>query len=558
METQASPELQEKLNALRKMYLQQLPERRKEILNLWEDIPTMSNPESGIETLRNLVHRLSGSAGTYGLPDLSNIAKTLEYSLDEFPSRLSSREHEKMHSIHEGLMALDDVIQHYLQFKDRVPAQDKEIPLQEEKKNKKKTPKILFLDIDGEFTQEAKTIFESYGYKLDTTSDTASFEKHILQGLYDAAIIDIPAKIDDQKLFSMSKHISEESFEFPLFFISQNADLKTRLKVVRSGGRAFFEKPYDLGDIIEKLDKFLMKDLEQPYRILIIDDDYHQAAYHEAILQDEGMVTFIVTDPMKVTKPLIEFQPDVILMDLYMPECTGLELASMIRQQDNFVGLPIVFLSAEKRKEKQAAAMKLGGDEFLTKPVKQDDLISAISVRAERMRTLRSFMAQDSLTGLLNHSATQSSLDILLSQAKRKNSDLSFVLIDLDHFKRVNDNYGHLSGDHVLKRLARFLKQRLRHGDIIGRYGGEEFAIILPDTNTQNAFEVMESIRQGFETIQHPVQGKDTFEKQFVVTLSIGISSFPEFDDPVLLNQMADKALYSAKAAGRNKVVAID
>lgn len=555
-----SPELQEKLNMLRKIYLQQLPTRREEILRVWDDIPRLENPQSAIETLRNLVHRLSGSAGTYGFPDLSHIAKTLEYSLEEVPTNFGSSSLEELHTIHQGLTELDEVISHYLEASKIKPHENEDTLKESQGKPKKKlhTPQILFYETSQYLIEDAPVIFESYGYKLHINQDIAEIADQVKTDRYDALIIDIQSSDEENSVFAEVKKISEKYPMLPIFFLSKDSDLKTRLKVVRSGGKAFFEKPYDIGDIIEKLDKFIIKELDQPYRILIVDDDYHQAAFHEAILQDEGMITHIITDPMNISKPLVEFQPDVVLMDLYMPECTGLELASVIRQQDSFLGLPIVFLSSEKRKEKQSAAMKLGGDEFLTKPVKKEDLISAICIRAERMRTLRSFMAQDSLTGLLNHSSTQASLDILLAQAKRNKGDLSFVLIDLDHFKQVNDNYGHLSGDHVLKRLARYLKQRLRHGDIIGRYGGEEFAIILPNTSVSAAFEVMDSIREGFAEIKHPVQGKNAKDEDFIVTLSIGIASFPDYDEPTLLTQMADKALYAAKAGGRNCVIPLD
>ena len=159
-------------------------------------------------------------------------------------------------------------------------------------------------------------------------------------------------------------------------------------------------------------------------------------------------------------------------------------------------------------------------------------------------------MNRDSLTGLQNHINIKISLEREIAQAERRSAPLSFVMIDIDDFKLVNDTYGHPVGDQVIKSLARLLSQRVRKGDIAGRYGGEEFALILPDTVPEEAFRLVESLREQFEKIKY-----STEKGEFSSTFSAGIASCPPYEIMEGLITDADAALYKAKRTGRNKVV---
>jgi PleD family two-component response regulator len=143
-----------------------------------------------------------------------------------------------------------------------------------------------------------------------------------------------------------------------------------------------------------------------------------------------------------------------------MPGASGQEIAKVIRQQDAYLSIPIVFLSAESDIGRQREAMSLGGDEFLHKPIQPEHLVSAVRSRVIRYRALRALMVRDSLTGLLNHTSYKERLRAEVARAKRQNKMLSVAIIDIDHFKNVNDTYGHPAGDRVIKNLSRLLKQR--------------------------------------------------------------------------------------------------
>jgi len=150
---------------------------------------------------------------------------------------------------------------------------------------------------------------------------------------------------------------------------------------------------------------------------------------------------------------------------------------------------------------------------------------------------------------LYNHTHSLQLLEDASSRARRDGQPLCFAMIDIDHFKKVNDTFGHPMGDRVIKSLALFLKQRLRKTDHIGRYGGEEFAVVMPDTTVHNAAKVLDEIRERFSEIRYPAQPAD-----LSCTFSCGIAELTPDADTKLLTQQADEALYTAKHAGRNRV----
>ncbi|MCY1345363.1 Regulator of RpoS [compost metagenome] len=334
-----------------------------------------------------------------------------------------------------------------------------------------------------------------------------------------------------------------------IFFSHEETDAPTRLAAVRAGGQEFFTGALDASSLLEKLETLTRTAHYDPFQVLIVDDSRAQATHTEMILNSAGIVTRVITEPVQTLLALADFQPDLIILDMYMPECLGTELAKVIRQHERYVSVPIIYLSAEDDLNKQLDAMSEGGDDFLTKPIKPRHLIATVRTRATRARSLKARMVRDSLTGLFNHTHTLQLLEDAGARARREGKPLCFAMLDIDHFKKVNDTYGHPMGDRVIKSLALFLKQRLRKTDHIGRYGGEEFAVVLPDTDLQAAHRVLEEIRRRFAEIRYPAQPHD-----LSCTFSCGIAQLHDGLDINQLSKQADEALYSAKHGGRNRV----
>jgi len=345
------------------------------------------------------------------------------------------------------------------------------------------------------------------------------------------------------------EHLRALAKDMPVVGLSHDSAIHNRLTAVRMGYHAFFPRPLDMSSLLDTFDRLTAAPLAETGQVLIVDDSPSIATFYASVLKSAGFVCQVVTDPLKTLEALADQSPELILLDMHMPGASGEEIAKVIRQQDAYLSTPIVFLSAEGDISRQREAMSLGGDEFLHKPIQPEHLISAVKSRITRYRALRALMVRDSLTGLLNHTSFKGRLRTELARVRRQNKAMSVALIDIDFFKKVNDTYGHPAGDRVIKNLARLLKQRLRGADLVGRYGGEEFAVALPDTPIEGAFKVLDNIRASFEAIVQ-YAGETVFQN----TLSAGVAECVPAWDAEELIKVADEALYGAKHGGRNRV----
>lgn len=301
--------------------------------------------------------------------------------------------------------------------------------------------------------------------------------------------------------------------------------------------------------VVEHIMELNEREDQETYRVLIVEDSGTASALIRRTLEENQIVSEIVNDPRQALTALRQFNPDLILMDMYMPNCTGVEVARIIRQHGEFLSTPIVYLSGETNVALQVDAMRLGGDHFLTKPFNPVFLNAIVKSKIERYRALRRTMYHDSLTGLLNHSSGKHTLEMVLSTVAHEGGFLSVVMMDIDHFKHINDSYGHPTGDQVIRSLSWLLKQRLRKQDVICRYGGEEFLIALPHTDAEQAYGIMDRIRQDFSQIRHPFG-----DHHFHATTSGGIATYPLYQNGDSLIKAADEALYQAKRDGRNRI----
>ena len=399
------------------------------------------------------------------------------------------------------------------------------------------------------------TSIETFGYRLQIFSDAIALQAATSREMPAALIVSSqsePIRVGErgEPLSGVLHAIKGQGdHQVPLVWVCENGDLRARLQAVRLGAAAFFTHPIDVDALLVKLDDLTALHNPEPFRVLIVDDEPALARLYAVILNQAGMETREVTDPLEVMAPLVDFRPDLILMDVYMPDCNGSEIAAVIRQQEAYVGIPIMFLSSESDTLKQLEAMRLGGDEFLQKPVEPRYLVSSVLTRATRARVLQNLMIRDSLTGLLNHTKTKEQLGIEIERMRRLGHTISLAMIDIDHFKKVNDSYGHATGDRVLRSLSRLLSQRMRQTDVVGRYGGEEFAVIMVGATAENARRAIDKVRQAWAQLPHFSNGRE-----FYSTFSAGVAAAPPHKTAASLSESADAALYSAKGAGRNQV----
>lgn len=537
----------EQLAALRTRYGAELPAKIAHIRAGFDALRSLWDAE-GLRTLHRQAHSLTGSGATFGYAAVSQAARKLEQSLKTCIDSGNQAAPEDWSAWDQQLVDLEGASRTAAPASTPVPA-----PILHPAALS--AQRLLFVvDDDTDLARDQRLQYELHGYTVREFHGFDGLEQAIRTQPPLAIIMDIMFPEGDLAgIQNIARLRAALGALPPVIFASQREDIQARLESVRAGAAAYFIKPLDLATALETIDRLTAPRDPAPFRILILDDD-ESLAYHNALLlQRAGMETRVLTDPAGILDVMGDFQPELVLMDLYLPGCTGIELAAVIRQDAAYVGTPIIFLSVETDIAKHLEAMQAGGDDFLIKPIDSSHLLATVEARVRRARTITSIMIRDSLTGLLNHTAIEEQLVRELSLQQRHASVLSYAMIDLDHFKQVNDRYGHAMGDRVLRTLSRLLRQRLRQTDLIGRYGGEEFVVVLPGTDAATAARMLNELRQAFSAIRLSAGGKE-----FSATFSAGIASAPPLVDAISIQNKADQALYRAKVAGRNQILIAD
>lgn len=547
-----------KIARLRAAFVTQLPGRMAEARRLCEALLHDPHCHATAVELHRLLHNVKGTGGSFGFAELSTAAAQAEKLAAHLLERPGSEHSRRCHELSECLSRAESCAA-AIQNLTVLPEPDSSVvdtplPLAPSEDNETEGGGRLIYVCDDEalLAENLSAQINCFGYQAVGFIDLEALRQAMFAKRPDALIMDISFPQGRNSGTELVRRIRGEiEPPVPTIFLSARDDFDARLQAVQAGGEAYFQKPARTLDLVASLDELTQQRKPEPFRILVVDDEPEVAAYHSLLLQEAGMLTHQVREPARVMEALHEFRPDLVLMDMYMPGCNGHELAKLIRQMPDHLSLPIVYLSSETDKRKQFSAMRVGAEGFLTKPIQPADLVEAVAIRAERMRELRMLMMRDSLTGLFNHTTIFQLLENALAAAGRQNTPLSFAMIDMDHFKSINDNYGHPVGDQVLLALARVLRQRLRHSDMVGRYGGEEFVAILPGVSADKAVSILDQLRGDFAKVRF-----QTGKGEFTCSFSAGVASFPQIKCQDALCEAADKALYQAKRQGRNRVTA--
>ena len=287
-----------------------------------------------------------------------------------------------------------------------------------------------------------------------------------------------------------------------------------------------------------------------PSRVLVIDDDLVSARSTEAVLRAAGFLTASCCDPADAYEAILRESPDLIILDVLLGEVDGFDVCRRIRANPALQLVPIIFVTRRGDVEQRVRGLQVGGNDYVAKPFDPPELVARVRSHLFRLSVLREMAIRDGLTRCYNHKYFKMRLDQELVRARRYSSPLSLGLLDIDHFKRVNDTHGHPGGDSVLAHLASLLIASVRSSDIVARYGGEEFAFVLVEATAQEAAVVAERMRARVEAQQFELPGGARLR----ATASIGIAEAQGQEPAAVLVQRADAALYQAKAAGRNRV----
>jgi len=297
------------------------------------------------------------------------------------------------------------------------------------------------------------------------------------------------------------------------------------------------------------------------YTILAVDDAKDSLMLLEFDLNESGYQVITAESGEAALTVLKDIEVNLVLLDLYMPGISGLQTLQAIKEDSSLEHIPVIMLSASGNEEPIVAALELGADDYVTKPYLLNVLLARMknSLRLmEKTLELESLAKIDHLTRVNNRGSFEEQTNKMIHQANREGRSVSIAMFDLDFFKQVNDNHGHEIGDKALIDFASILTDTFREYDVIGRVGGEEFAVCLPHTSIEDAFRACERCRKSLAN--HIIYIPDhEQEHQLSLTVSIGLTadSSPDMDFDQML-RLADQGLYQAKETGRNKTIIVN
>ena len=418
-------------------------------------------------------------------------------------------------------------------------------------------PLVVIVDDDETLQEFASATLEREGFRAVATRSRAEVMETVQQSTPDAIVIDV--ELPDGIGYEIVRTLREReaTMSIPVVMVSSRSGFVDKVESIHCGADGFFEKPIDWPAVARRLNHLISRRRARTTaRILFVEDNAVDGHLIRTTLERVGHTVHGLSDPTNFEHEIAQFRPDLVILDaLFSGGISGFDLARYMRQSDAFATTPIIMLTSEAGISARVASLRAGTDDHIIKPIEPILLTSAVAARLERSAVLRELVERDGLTGVLTHSSFMSRAKAIVDNLGRRTEPLAaFVMLDLDLFKRVNDQYGHAAGDRILVDVGVLLRNRLRQIDLIGRYGGEEFAVILQELDASQAERLIQRLLDEFTRAPHRLPDGNLVE----VSFSAGIAMYDPSLDLARWRDRADNALYQAKAAGRHRVIVYD
>jgi len=487
-------------------------------------------------------HKLAGALGTFGFTTGSENAREMELIFEGAETLGPS-----------GAPFLSELVTGLRRDLDAAPREPKPKAATSTSLSRwAHAPRLLIVDDDEDLAARLSAEAVSRGMHADVALDPAEGLDLAQRRRPDAVLLDLTFPAGTETAYELMSELASWSPAVPVLVFTISDAFTDRVEVARRGATGFMQKTLPASEAIDHVAQILERTRAAGTRVLAVDDDPVILGVIRTVLEREGLVVTTLDDPLRFWDELERVGPTLLLLDVDMPGASGIDLCQTLRNDPRWAAVPVLFLSAKRDARTIQNVFAAGADDYLTKPIISAELVTRINNRLDRFRLYEALAATDGLTGVANRRSSRETLGQLVRHAERYQQPLCLAELDLDHFKTVNDRFGHGAGDTVLRRLGDLLLRTFRNEDVVARWGGEEFVVGMYGMAREDGVQRIAALLEAFRQEEFRSGGE-----RFNLTFSAGVAQFPADGQTVdQLYDAADKALYRAKSAGRDRVAA--
>ncbi len=534
-------------------YAQTHRKQLKQLISSWSEFRS-SNDIKKLKPFYVYCNTVAQEVATFSLPALQQILSTMLLACEQYQAQKISEQtliSEVDWFISQLIKGNAQTPNPFLEEKDIKDEQAlmREIAEHASLVNRIGKPRIVIIDDQKSVTSALKAVLEDFSFNVECSHSIDEFKNSYDIKQVDLVLLDVVMpNVSTEEVFDFAKYLVERGTK--VISCSSLFTFDVRLLAVRARVNDYIVKPVNTYLLVEKIGRALGLQIKRNYHVVVVDDQKVMGTYYTEIFEKQGFSISYFPTAKSLFHKLDDLSPDMFLLDINMPDVHGFEMARMIRQEHKFDFAPILFITADETLETRIEAINAGADDVILKSAPIQSVIQQIDTRLNRASVVQAFVAKDPLTGVLNHGQIVEAANQSIRINQRRNTASAIAVIDVDHFKSVNDKYGHITGDKVLAAFGQLLQNSVRETDSVGRYGGEEFVIVFQDCSVNDACIKVQRIKDTFHKMAF--QSK---EGAFSVSFSGGVTELQRFDNVQAAISIADQALYKAKTNGRNKIV---
>lgn len=502
-------------------------------------------------------HKLAGSLGTFGLDQGSRLARQIEnlfQSQFEQAEPLPPYQQKRLTlQLEEWILALRQEIEGQPRQPSQPPASlmgGSDSTLAISSSTNQPHPLLLVIHEDVDLVDSLALEAVTWNMQVAVAAELTTAQVQLRHRTPDLILLNLALLNQNSDSSAFLAELAGAAI--PIVVFAAQEQLSDRLAAVQLGAKLFLSTTIAPAQVLHAVAKLLHELNWSVAKILVVDADPQTASSLKASLVRYPIELTALPDPAQFWETLKTVHPDLLILNAQFPNCDGLDLCQSVRQDSQWSWLPILVLTVEPTPDLLQRAFAAGADDYAIKPIDLPVLSTQIFNRLQRSRLLRSQAETDVLTELANRQQSTQALNQLLQLAHRSQQTVCLATLDLDHFKQVNDRFGHVQGDRVLRQFGQFLKQKFRSEDVVARWGGEEFVIGMYGITREDGVERLAEILEEWRSLALSASSSTPL----YVSFSAGVAQYPT--DGVnlqMLYRAADAALYRAKVAGRDRVL---